>query len=144
MKYKFEELESETFKYLDQKNFNPNVRTSVSFKNINSNENTKFINELVVLAFTFNMALENYQTIRRYAHYRTHANGNNKNSDRELSAVQKKYFSAKFLNKLEYYDPENIDNIEAKALSEFALIEPVLFRVLQRFRNFLSHVLHEP
>lgn len=132
-------------KTFDSKNFNLKIFDKKLSKNVllkqsEVDKSTTYINELVVLAFALNMALENYKSIS--GRNKTGKEGSKSYS--EMSVMLKKYFSAKFLTKLDFFEKDSDKNLEAMAIEGFNKIESKLFNVLTRVRNYHSHFVHEP
>ena len=97
----------------------------------------------VMLSFAFNMALENYQNMRPNTHVKAIPNLS------DLSDMLVRFFSNKYYNNIEDITEANqlIDsaqNYEYEALERFRQVEYKLYGVIERFRNYHSHYIHEP
>ena len=97
----------------------------------------------VMLSFAFNMALENYQNMRP----NTQVKAIPKLSD--LSDMLVRFFSNKYYNNIEDIAGANQlinseQNYEYAALERFRQVEYKLYGVIERFRNYHSHYIHEP
>jgi|GEM_PF-4769696 len=139
-------LTNQTFNELKNKHYNNIVIEAES----DSKKKSYRPAQMVILSLAFNMAFENYKKIRPA-----------KPSIMDVSDMMIRFFNNKYTNPIGDDEAvakasnskadqraigliDNQQNYRYEMLEKFHVIEPILFRTIERLRNYHAHYIHEP